>query len=138
MRMSEDAKTGTLAPDGHCVELAAEVFSLLSDVTRIKIILALGEGEGELAVGELAERVGKRPTTVSQHLAKLRWAKVVAARQDGARVYYSLIGEHALQLVTHAVFQAEHVLDGALARHHLAPTVLAAGVVADRADRATA
>lgn len=115
--MSEDAKSGICGPDGQCVELAAEVFSLLSDVTRIKIILALGEGE--LAVGELAERVGKRPTTVSQHLAKLRWAKVVAARQDGARVYYSLVGEHALQLVTHAVFQAEHVLDGSLARHHL-------------------
>lgn len=55
-------------------------FSLLSDPTRIRIILAL---EAELAVGELAQRVGKSPTAVSQHLAKLRWAKVVQTRQGG-------------------------------------------------------
>ncbi len=98
------------------VELAAEVFSLLSDATRIRLILALRAGE--LPVGELAERVGKSPTAVSQHLAKLRWAKVVQARQEGTRVFYSLIDEHARALVDHAVFQAEHVVD-VVPRHHL-------------------
>ena len=45
--------------------------------------------------GELAARVGKSPTVVSQHLAKLRWGKIVKARQEGTRVYYSLVDDHA-------------------------------------------
>lgn len=95
--------------DAEFIDLAAEVFSLLSDATRIRIVLTL-EG-GELPVGELAERVGKTPTAVSQHLAKLRWAKVVQTHQVGTRVFYSLANEHALELVRQAVFQAEHVVD---------------------------
>lgn len=113
--MHEDMKVCSFGVESQYVDLAAEVFSLLSDPTRIRIILALREGE--LAVGELAELVGKSPTAVSQHLAKLRWAKVVQARQDGTRVYYSLIDEHARELVDHAVFQAEHVVD-VVPRHH--------------------
>lgn len=97
------------------VDLAAEVFSLLSDPTRIRIILALRDGE--LPVGELAEQVGKTPTAVSQHLAKLRWAKVVAPRQDGTRSYYRLVDGHVRQLVQQAVFQAEHAVDDH-PRHH--------------------
>lgn len=98
------------------VDLAAEVFALLADPTRIRIILALRDGE--LPVGELAERVGKHPTSVSQHLAKLRWAKVVRSRQEGTRAFYSLIDEHARNLVDQAVFQAEHVVDD-VPRHSL-------------------
>ncbi|MGB4779033.1 MAG: metalloregulator ArsR/SmtB family transcription factor [Microbacterium sp.] len=109
-------KRCTFGVESQFVELAAEVFSLLSDATRIRIILALREGE--LAVGELAERVGKTPTAVSQHLAKLRWGKIVRARQEGTRVFYSLMDEHARELVTHAVFQAEHVVDGIPPHHH--------------------
>lgn len=113
--MNEDKKVCSFGVESQYVDLAAEVFSLLSDATRIRIILALRDGE--LAVGELAERVGKSPTTVSQHLAKLRWGKIVATRQEGTRVFYSLIDEHARELVTHAVFQAEHVVDG-IPQHH--------------------
>lgn len=113
--MSEDNKMCTFGVESQYVELAAEVFTLLSDATRIRIILALRGGE--LAVGEMAERVGKSPTTVSQHLAKLRWGKIVQARQEGTRVFYSLIDEHARELVTHAVFQAEHVVDGVPPHH---------------------
>lgn len=114
--MREDSKRCAFDVESQYVELAAEVFSLLSDATRIRIILALRAGE--LPVGELAERVGKPPTVVSQHLAKLRWGKVVQARQEGTRVFYSLIDEHARQLVSHAVFQAEHVVAG-VPPHHL-------------------
>lgn len=114
--MSEDTHTCTFGVESQFVDLAAEVFTLLSDATRVRIILALRAGE--LSVNDLAQQVDKSPTAVSQHLAKLRWAKVVQTRQDGTRVYYSLLDEHAVALVTHAVFQAEHVVDG-VPRHHL-------------------
>ncbi|MDR1450097.1 MAG: metalloregulator ArsR/SmtB family transcription factor [Propionibacteriaceae bacterium] len=115
--MCEDTNDCAFGVQGQYIELAAEVFTLLSDATRIKIILALRDGE--LSVGELAERVEKSPTAVSQHLAKLRWGKVVQARQEGTRVFYSLIDEHARELVNHAVFQAEHVVEGLFPPHHL-------------------
>lgn len=114
--MREDTKTCSFGVDSQYVDLAAEVFSLLSDATRIRIILALRDTE--LSVGELAERVGKSPTAVSQHLAKLRWGQIVKARQEGTRVFYSLVDEHARTLVTQAVFQAEHVVGG-VPPHHL-------------------
>jgi DNA-binding transcriptional ArsR family regulator len=114
--MREDTKECSFNLDSQYVELAAEVFSMLSDATRIRIILALRDGE--LAVGDLADRVGKPPTVVSQHLAKLRWARIVQARQEGTRVFYNLIDEHARQLVIHAVFQAEHAVE-VLPQHHL-------------------
>lgn len=122
--MREGKQRCTFSPESQYADFAAEVFSLLSDATRVRIILALREGEQ--AVSELAEQVGKSPTVVSQHLAKLRWGKIVQARQKGTRVFYSLIDDHARQLVTHAVFQAEHVVDG-VPPHHLGTDGLPVG-----------
>jgi DNA-binding transcriptional ArsR family regulator len=104
-----------LTPDSQYVELAVEVFAMLADATRIRIILALRDGE--MAVGALAEAVGKSPAAVSQHLAKMRLARMVSTRQDGTRVLYRLENEHARQLVSDAIFQADHALGGAPAHH---------------------
>ena len=96
--MSEDMHTCTFGIDSDYVDLAAEVFALLADPTRIRIILALREGE--MSVRDLAEVVGKRPTAVSQHLAKLRMGRMVSARRDGTTMFYSLTDEHARNLVS--------------------------------------
>ena len=118
LRMREDTKRCTLRPDSQYADFAAEVFTLLSDATRVRIILALRDGEK--SVNELADEVGKTPTAVSQHLAKLRWGKIVQARQDGNRAFYSLIDEHARELVMHAVFQAQRVVNSAPVHHRAA------------------
>ncbi len=117
MRMNADSRACGLGVNSQYVELAVEVFSMLADATRVRIILALREGE--LAVGTLAELVGKSPAAVSQHLAKMRLARMVATRQEGTKVMYRLENEHARQLVADAIFQAEHALGGTPA-HHLA------------------
>ncbi|GED08092.1 ArsR/SmtB family transcription factor [Cellulosimicrobium cellulans] len=113
--MREDTKGCTFGVESQYVELAAEVFSLLADATRVRIVLALRDTE--LPVNALAEIVGKSPTAVSQHLAKLRWGRIVRARQEGNRVFYSLVDEHARTLVTQAVFQAQHAVDDHPAHH---------------------
>ena len=102
--------------DAQFVELAVEVFSMLADPTRVRIVLAL-QG-GELPVNTIATAVDKAPAAVSQHLAKLRLARIVVARHDGNRVFYRLENEHASQLVTDAIYQAEHALGQP--RHHRA------------------
>jgi DNA-binding transcriptional ArsR family regulator len=103
-------------PDSQYVELAVEVFAMLADATRIRIILALRDGE--LPVGRLAELVEKSPPAVSQHLARLRLARFVTSRQEGTKVFYSLANEHARQLVSDAIFQAEHSLSSTPRHHH--------------------
>jgi DNA-binding transcriptional ArsR family regulator len=97
--------------------------TMLAEPTRVRIVLALRTDE--LSVSALAEVVGKTPTTVSQHLAKLRLARMVTTRQEGNRVYYRLANEHAGRLVTDAVFQAEHSVDDHPG-HHRRPTTPAA------------
>lgn len=89
---------------------------MLADATRVRIVLALRDGE--MSVNELAERVGKPQSAVSQHLAKMRLARMVSTRQEGTRVYYRLENEHARQLVADAIFQAEHSLGGTPPHHH--------------------
>jgi len=117
MRMNADKHPCRLDVDSQYVELAVEIFAMLADATRVRIILALREGE--MAVGALAEVAGKSPAAVSQHLAKMRLARMVSTRQDGTRVLYRLENEHARQLVADAIFQAEHALGGQPAHHRM-------------------
>lgn len=100
--------------DAH-VELAAEVFAMLADPTRIRLVLALRADER--SVGELVDLVDRPQSAVSQHLAKLRMARMVTTRQDGNRVFYRLANDHANKLVHDAIFQAEHAV-GEVVRHH--------------------
>jgi DNA-binding transcriptional ArsR family regulator len=114
--MDADMQIPADEPDAQFVELAVEVFAMLADATRVRIVLALRDGE--LPVNRLAEVVDKSPAAVSQHLAKMRLARMVATRQDGTRVFYRLENEHASTLVADAIEQAEHSLGGALRHHH--------------------
>jgi DNA-binding transcriptional ArsR family regulator len=121
MRMDADTQRCGRFPDSEFVELAVEVFTLLADATRVRIVLALRDAD-ELPVGRLAEIVDRPATAVSQHLAKMRMARMVTTRQHGQRVFYRLADEHALQLVTDAIFQAEHTIGGTPRHHHQAET----------------
>jgi len=73
------AERGPLPEDQ--VALAAEVFRMLADGTRIQILWAMINAE--LSVNEIAGAVGKPGPAVSQHLAKLRLARMVRTRRDG-------------------------------------------------------
>ena len=66
-------------PASEQIDLAVEVFRMLSDSTRVRVLWALLDGEQ--SVNELAEAVDKAAATVSQHLAKLRMARLVHARR---------------------------------------------------------
>lgn len=88
------------------LSLAVEVFRMLADATRVQVLWALADAE--LSVNELADYVGKPAASVSQHLAKLRMARLVRTRRAGTSVYYSLDNAHVRQLITDAVHNAEH------------------------------
>jgi DNA-binding transcriptional ArsR family regulator len=97
-------------------DLAVEVFRMLSDTTRVRLLWALIDEE--LAVNELVERIGKPAPSVSQHLAKLRMARLVRTRREGTQVFYRLENEHVAQLVRDAVDNAEHAGPDTPRHHH--------------------
>ena len=103
--------------DPQFVELAVEVFRMLADVSRVRIILALRGGE--LSVNMLATVLDKPAAAVSQHLAKLRLARLVTPRREGTTIYYRVENDHVGQLVLDAVRHAEHAGPGT-PRHHQA------------------
>jgi len=103
------------APGDEHVTLAVEVFRMLSDPTRVLLLWALLDGERP--VNELAEAVGKSPAGVSQHLAKLRMARLVCTRKQGNQVFYRIESSHAGQLVEDAIYHAEHS-SGGFPEHH--------------------
>jgi DNA-binding transcriptional ArsR family regulator len=104
--------------DDDQVALVVEVFRMLSDTTRVQLLWALIDRE--VSVTDLAEIVGKPAATVSQHLAKLRMARLVQTRRDGTTIFYTVGNPHVAQLVTDAVFNAEHAGPGIPAHHRSA------------------
>lgn len=113
--MTADRGSGRSPLDDDQVGLVVEVFRMLADPTRVRVLWALADEE--LSVTELATRVGKAGPSVSQHLAKLRMARLVRTRRDGTTIYYSLDNDHVRRLVVDAVHNAEHAGPGVPAHH---------------------
>jgi DNA-binding transcriptional ArsR family regulator len=55
--------------------------------------------DGERSVGDLAEFLKLRDSTVSQHLALLRKDGLVSARRDAQTIYYSIESDPARELL---------------------------------------
>ncbi len=85
----------------------AELFSALSDTSRIRIIAALTEGE--MNVGALAEIVNISESAVSHHMRHLRQMRLVRGRKNGRYVFYTLDDDHIANLYQLGL---EHVLHG--------------------------
>ena len=111
-------------PSDREVSWAVDTLKMLADPTRLRIVWALLHGEH--SVGRLAEHVAAQPAAVSQHLAKLRLARLVRTRRDGTHVYYMIENDHIRRLVTEALFHADHALgDGTPAHHARRPAAAA-------------
>ena len=67
---------------------AARNSTALANETRLAILCELVEGER--SVGTLVDAVGLTQSALSQHLAKLRAAGIVATRRDAQTIYYRL------------------------------------------------
>jgi len=92
-------------PDPDVVEELAEVFGLLSDPNRLRLLASLLEG-GELCVCDLAAAAGMAESTTSHALRLLRAHHVVKARRAGRMMHYSLRDGHVRMLLDVAL---EHV-----------------------------
>ena len=92
--------------DGVIAELA-DVFALLADPGRVRLLTSLLEG-GELCVCDLAAAAGMGESAVSHALRLLRAHRVVKVRRAGRMAYYSLTDGHVRLLLDVALQHLEH------------------------------
>ena len=83
------------------LEHLANLFRLLSDRTRLNLLMILADGERN--VTNLCELLKLPQPTVSHHLGLLRMNSVILNRRDGKQVFYSLDGKVSVDGGTLAV-----------------------------------
>ena len=94
------------------IEVAVVALRMLAEPTRLMLLWHLAHG-GEQDVTALTWAVGVPRATVSQHLAKLRLAGLVATRREGRHIFYRARGGHVRRLVDEAFNTADHQVTGA-------------------------
>lgn len=70
-------------------ERNAEFYKLMANAKRLEILHIINGKE--VTVDQISEIVGIRKANTSQHLAILRYLKVVSVRREGKNSYYKLI-----------------------------------------------
>ena len=84
--MSNPLKTEALIAE------LADLFRLLGDPTRLRIVLACVDGP--IAVGDIATQLDLSASLVSHHLRLLRAARIVKADRQGKQVFYAAADQH--------------------------------------------
>lgn len=90
-------QTTNLEKMRHQAAAAEEMLKALANRHRLMILCQLNSGEN--SVGDLADMLGVRDSTVSQHLALLRKDGLVTTRRDGQTIWYALASEPVRRLV---------------------------------------
>lgn len=84
----------------------AELFSALSDASRVRLIALLIEGE--LSVSALADKLAMTESAVSHQLRGLRQMHLVRARKSGRQVFYSIEDDHVSRLFSLGLEHVQH------------------------------
>jgi ArsR family transcriptional regulator len=83
----------------------SDIFKVLGDPTRVKILYALAMEE--LCVCDIASLLGMSLSAISHHLRVLRNLRLVKYRKEGRIVYYSLDDAHVKRLLEVGVEHAK-------------------------------
>lgn len=99
-----------LIEDTAEAEYVAQLFKLLGDPNRLRIVCALLERP--LCVADLAAQVGMEQSALSHQLKNLKSAALVRAERRGRQIVYSLDDAHVLAIIVQALDHAKHVRKG--------------------------
>ena len=97
LRMQKKLKPSDLSDEA--IDLIASRFKVLSDPTRLKLLIALEHGEK--SVTDLAEATRSTQSSVSRHLQTLAEAGLVHRRKAGVIAYYSIADAQVFALCQH-------------------------------------
>lgn len=92
--------------DDNDVIRLSEIFKVLGDPTRIRIIHVLSNCE--MCVCDIAETLDMTQSAISHQLRLLRAMKIVKFRKEGKSVIYSLDDDHVLQLFSQGMEHISH------------------------------
>ena len=99
----------TMPSDGD-VEQAADVFALLGDANRLRLLVALLAG-GEMCVCDLAAVTGMSESAASHAVRWLRAHRIVSSpRRQGRMMYYRLEDAHVRMLLDVALTHTQHTV----------------------------
>jgi DNA-binding transcriptional ArsR family regulator len=84
----------------------SDIFKLLGDPTRLRIIDALSKSEK--CVNDIAAELGMTQSAISHQLRLLRNMRMVKFRKEQKSVIYSLDDEHVLRLFLQALEHTRH------------------------------
>ena len=85
-------------------ERAVRLLRAIGDEGRLRLMEILSRQEA--CVGDLAETMGERISTISERLRRLRDAGLVASRRDGKHRFYSVADGHITELVLNSLSHA--------------------------------
>ncbi len=106
MSSRSDIAARAAEPADGDIDDAADVFGLLSDPGRLRLLAALRTGEA--SVGHLAELAGLSESATSHALRLLRAHRVVQVRRAGRMAFYRLADTHVQVLLDTAFAHAGH------------------------------
>lgn len=89
----------------EAIRKTAELFAVLSDPTRVRIIHALSQAD--LCVGDLAKIAGVSASAVSHQLRILRGMGLVDYRREKRKTIYSLSDEHLQRILEQGLMHAK-------------------------------
>ncbi|HOJ94258.1 metalloregulator ArsR/SmtB family transcription factor [Fervidobacterium sp. 2310opik-2] len=84
----------------------SDFFGLLSESTRLKIILELIGGEKN--VSQISKNLNMSQSAVSYQLRILRQGRIVKFRKSGKNVFYSIDDEHVEGIINKAIEHLKH------------------------------
>lgn len=99
-------KIKPLIPEDSVITVLSELFKIMGDKTRMKLLWAIDNGE--LCVGDLANLLNMTKSAVSHQLKVLKDAKLVKSEKKGKHVLYSLNDYHVQTIFEKAL---EHIME---------------------------
>ena len=97
-------------PDEVTLLKLSEVFKLIGELTRIKILWCLDNNE--MCVCDIANVLNMSKSLVSHQLAVLQKSEIVKSRRSGKEVYYTLDDEHIRTLYEIGIKHINHKIGG--------------------------
>lgn len=99
--------TSVASIDDESSRRLAEIFKVLGDPTRIRLLALLTKQE--MCVTDIATSLNMGQSAISHQLRVLRGARLVKFRKEGKEAWYSLDDEHVVKLMSQGL---EHVSHG--------------------------
>ncbi len=92
--------------DVETIDTVTQTFKALGDPTRVRILTYLFNNEH--SVGDIADTLNIKQSTVSHQLKTLKNLRLVKSRRDGTTIYYSHDDAHVMLMLDQMISHIKH------------------------------